>query len=104
MFIKNSLKEPFNIEQIVGIIPTFLNLNEPGTAAEQIDQYYISGWNPIKGFELANDNATLLYPGDPPLEWYCFTLFREEIIYFYMAGFVMIKNTITGYWEVARLD
>jgi len=48
----------------LGLLPSFLNENDPRPAAEQFnDRYMFGGWHPMAGFKM-NDELILVYPGD----------------------------------------
>ena len=105
---------------MLGLIPRFLDLDDPRPAREQFDENYAhgGGWKPFKGFALVNidwtghqmpiPNWRLMYPGDPayqPIGW-CYL--RDECIIAWPYNWVMIwkaDGTITGGdWEICRMD
>jgi hypothetical protein len=88
----------------LGIIPTFLDLNDPRPAREQFDERYISGWRPSKSeWQFDRETLTLQYPEDPPLSPLAYTLLRDELIVFYPHEFVMIASPGRPI-EVMRMD
>jgi hypothetical protein len=87
---------------MLGLIPGFLDDNDPRSAKEQIHANYISGWNRFEGFKLL-DNLSLMYPGDPRLPPMATTALRDEVIIYYPYSWVVILQK-DGTYEVARLD
>jgi len=87
-----------------GIIPTFLDENDPRSAKEQFDAKYISGWSPFPGFKLNKDTMVLSYPGDPPLKMVSIMFFRGETIVMYPYSWVMILGDGDDGWEICRMD
>jgi len=88
----------------LGMIPDFINQNDPRPAREQFDANYKhgGGWRPMTGF--TNNGVILNYPGDPPLEPIAMWPLRGEMIVVYPYGIVAIFSTKDGSFEVARLD
>jgi hypothetical protein len=87
---------------MLGIIPDFLDENDPRSAGEQINEKYIGGWYPLRGFTLL-ENGDLIYPDDPPLPLLWEAKFRNETIRIYQFSWVLIMQP-DGSWEVSRLD
>ena len=91
----------------LGIIPSFLDEDDPRSAAEQIAANYVGGWHPNKGFKLIG--GMLHYPGDPPMSALAMAILHEnEAIYYFPSSWVMVAQfspeaDITDY-QVARLD
>lgn len=88
-----------------GLIPSFLDLDDPRPAKEQFAERYVyGGWRPQDGF-IADPNGlpTLHYPGDPPLEPIAVMTFREELIFVYLHGYVSIFQK-DGSFEACRMD
>lgn len=88
---------------VVGIIPAFLDEDNPKSAKEQIADQYISGWSPFKGFKFDPETRILTYPDDPPLHPVAEGKLRDETILVYRYGWTLILQP-DGSWEVARLD
>jgi len=86
-----------------GIIPTFLDNDDPRPAAEQFNENYIGGWNPFPGFEFDTITGELLYKGDPPLRPKSAMFFRDERIVLYPHGWVMIIAP-DDTWQISRMD
>ena len=105
---------------MLGMIPLFLDLDDPRPAREQFDENYAhgGGWQPFKGFALVNidgkghqipiPNWRLIYPDDPayqPIGW-CYL--RDECIIVWPYSWVMIwkadGTTTGGDWEICRMD
>lgn len=88
----------------LGLIPQWLDEDDPRSAAEQIDSHYKhgGGWWPFEGFKLL-DNNVLRYPDDPDLHPLAETRLRDELIVFYSSDWVAIIQPDRSF-EVARLD
>lgn len=86
----------------LGFIPSFLDEHDLRTAREQFEANYIGGWRPMRGFHLYNGNV-LKYSNDPPLKPLFTARFRDEKIFVYLYGWVMVKQADDS-WEVARMD
>ena len=55
-------------EELWGLIPEFLNADDPRPAREQIDEAYIGGWRPLPGMRIEKIdeyNVIFRYSGDP---------------------------------------
>lgn len=89
----------------LGLIPSFLDPDDPRPAREQFDENYAhgGGWIPIKGFVKHGDSAVLEYKGDPPYEPIAAIALRDEMIIVYRYGLVAILAR-DGSYEVARMD
>ena len=92
------------VNDIVGLIPAFLEEDDPRPAREQIDDRYAhgGGWQPLDGWTLLNDGS-ILYEGDPPLSPVVWTHLRHETIIIYHHSWVAIIRE-NGSFEVARCD
>jgi hypothetical protein len=86
-----------------GLIPAFLDDNDPRPAREQFNARYIAGWQPFDGFTMNPETYVLSYTGDPPLEPLSTLLFRHEVILIYPYSWVAIVQP-DGAWEVCRMD
>lgn len=86
----------------LGILPAFLDEDDPRSAREQFDAKYCSGWWPIRGATITA-NQEMQYPGDPDSPPLARTTFRDETIVFYEYALVAIIQT-DGTAEVARMD
>lgn len=97
------LQPDVSIDQEIGMIPHFLNEDDPRPAREQFNDHYAhgGGWQPMSNFRL-QDN-TLFYPGDPPLKPIAGFNFRDELILIYRLGIVATVQP-DGSFEVARMD
>jgi hypothetical protein len=89
----------------LGMLPDFINQNDPRPAREQFDANYQhgGGWHPIPGF-IHRKGVSLEYPGDPPYHPIAMWPLRDEMIVVYRYGLVAIFQVKTGAFEVARLD
>jgi hypothetical protein len=85
-----------------GLIPSFLDENDPRPAKEQFNERYQGGWNPFPGFT-RGPNDTLLYPRDPPIHPLGIIFFRNEVIVLYEYEWVLIGQP-DGSFEVAHMD
>jgi hypothetical protein len=87
----------------VGLIPSFLDENDPRPAAQQFDENYAfgGGWKPMPGFKLSG--TTLKYPGDPAMNPLAMIVFRQETILIYECAWVVILQ-VDGSWEASRMD
>lgn len=91
----------------IGLIPFWLNGDDPAPAHEQLDRNYQhgGGWRPMSGFTLHPDN-TLTYEGDPPYKPIAeFVMFpaRPERVIMYKYGWVAIIQPDRSF-EVSRMD
>jgi hypothetical protein len=92
-----------------GLLPEFLNSNDPRPAREQFNENYQhgGGWRPITGrnqlhFSSNVGRSCLLIGGD----WFkevCRTKLRKEVIIVYESGMVAIVQENLDF-EVARMD
>jgi hypothetical protein len=92
--------------EMLGLIPGFLDDENPAPAAEQIDKNYRhgGGWFPYPGFKLAADNWLISnYQEDPPLRPLAQTKLRDELVVFYDHAWVAIIQPDRSF-EVARID
>lgn len=89
----------------VGLIPTFLDMDDDRPAAEQFaERYLYGGWRPQEGFVKDPNGLPILhYPGDPPLKPIAVMQLREETIFVYLHGYVSIFQK-DGSFEACRMD
>lgn len=87
----------------LGLLPTFLSLDDPRSAREQFDEKYVSGWSPFKGHTFDEKTGELRYPGDPPLRPVGGCRFRDERIFVYPYAWVLVLQK-DGSFEVCRMD
>lgn len=100
--------ERFDTQQaqdMLGLIPSFLNEADERPAREQLDACYGhgGGWRPFPGFIVNAATRTLLYKDDPPLHWVAATSLREETIVIYQHAWVMVIQPDNSY-EISRMD
>ena len=90
--------------EMLGFIPTFLNLDNPLLAAQQIDRAYGhgGGWNHFPGFTLLPNN-NIKYPGDPETRLIYKTSMRDELIFFYEHSWLRIEQPDKT-WQISRID
>lgn len=88
----------------LGMIPSFLSLDDPDSAVKQLDKNYQhgGGWHPLKGMR-ADDKAHLHYPGDPPYKPIGVLEFRDELVVVYECSLVAVFQR-DGSFEVSRMD
>lgn len=86
-----------------GLIPNFLDPDDPRDAKEQFNARYIAGWNHFEGFSFDTKTETLSYPGDPPMHPRSVMLFRRELILLFPYSWVMVIQPDNS-WEICRMD
>lgn len=97
---------PYNPSQYeTGYLPSFLDPNDPRSAAEQIDANYAhgGGWRPMSGHTMNANTQFLKYPGDPALAPIAHGWLRHEQIVLYNSSVVAIIQP-DGSFQVARVD
>lgn len=95
-------------KEATGAIPGFLDPEDPRDVVDQINERYAhgGGWIDLVTGEGAwelRPLGNLAHPGDPELSPLGFTKIREELVFFYNHGMVVILAK-TGDFRVARLD
>lgn len=92
-----------DIEEL-GLIPTFLNANDPKSAKEQFNTNYShgGGWRAFEGFRVDED-MSIQYPGDPKYHPIAKCRFRNENIYVYPYAWVLVMQD-DGTHEMSRMD
>jgi hypothetical protein len=95
--------DPDASPEALGLLPWFIEEEDPRPAREQFDDRYVAGWMPIPGFRLNKKNGLLTYPGDPPMRPFALMRLRRELIAFYPHAFVAIVQPDWKF-EVARMD
>lgn len=88
----------------IGFIPEMLSEANPKSAVKQLNAGYRhgGGWKPFKGFELRADNS-IKYPGNPAHKPLAVMKLRDEQIFVYESGWVMVLQPDRSY-EIARMD
>jgi hypothetical protein len=87
-----------------GLIPGFLDENDPRSAREQFHANYFGGWYPFDGFTFDLENGTLhSLLGDPPLELRSVIQFRDELILLFDHMWVLVLQPDNS-WEVSKMD
>jgi hypothetical protein len=91
--------------EMVGLIPTFLDPDDPRPAREQLDANYSfgGGWSPLPGFTYREDDRSIKYPGDPRMLPLAGAKLRHETILVYPHAWVLILQK-DGSFEIARMD
>ena len=91
----------------LGLIPSFLDDDDPRPAKEQFNERYAhgGGWRSMKGFDNKSDDGLMVlqYPGDADLYPIAFWAFRDELVVVYPYGMVAIFQP-GGEYEVSRMD
>jgi hypothetical protein len=97
--------------EVWGLIPYFLDENDPRGAKEQFADKYVGGWSPFEGFKLDTRNMELSYSDDPPMKPISVLLWnapegkrRPEMVFLYESSWVMVIDPSTETWEVSRMD
>lgn len=89
----------------LGLIPSFISPLDPRPVAEQINEAYIGGWRPSRGFTFNTKDSSLSYPGDPDLLPMACTKVRDELVLVYEYGYTAIVSAHDpNLIEVSRLD
>jgi hypothetical protein len=90
--------------EAVGILPHWLDEDDPRPAREQLDQNYRhgGGWQPFIGFKLQKDGS-LKYPGDPAMKPLAMMKLHDEVIMVFPHAWVMILQK-NGSFEICRMD
>lgn len=98
-----------SMSALLGLIPHFVDEDDPRPAKEQIHERYAhgGGWGPSKGFTLAED-LTLTFPGgededDEVYQPWVVTTLHDETIAVYDCAWTVIRQP-DGSFEVGRLD
>jgi len=98
------MRHPKATPEMLGIIPCFLDEDDPRPAAEQFNDAYShgGGWRSMPGFTML-PNGNLSYPGDPPVELLAETRLRDEVVRFYDFAWVAIVQP-DGSYDICRMD
>jgi len=99
------LLDPRAAPDDLGLIPAFLDPEDPRPAAVQLDANYQhgGGWRPQHKFKLNPSDKRIVYPGDPAMAPFAMIPFRDEQIYFYPYGYIAVVQA-DGSFEAARMD
>jgi hypothetical protein len=99
--------------EMIGFIPSFLDLNDPRSAKEQFNERYAhgGGWDPFQTGNIADEPGrkfivkanSLDYPGDPPMRIIAEAKLRDEVIRVYDCAWVAIIQP-NGDYEICRMD
>jgi hypothetical protein len=102
--IQFELLHPKMTMEHLGLLPSFLDVNDPRPAREQFHQNYAhgGGWSPFDGFEMRKGHS-IKYPGDPVHKPLAQAKLRDELIVFYDYAWVAIIQP-DGSFEIARMD
>src|SRR5215472_11516439 len=95
-----TLLDPRMTFDALGLIPDFLDDEDPRSAREQINEKYISGWQPFVGHELDRKTGALKYPGDPAMKPLAQVRLRDERLTFYDCAWLCIMQP-DGSYEIA---
>lgn len=100
----------------LGLIPSFLDDDDPRPAAEQLHANYAhgGGWQPDPKWRFSfKDGFSISYPGDEPLKPYAWTMLhrdsdQSQAVFIYPYGIVGVWDKPTdddeGHFEAARMD
>lgn len=90
--------------EALGYLPSFLDLDDPRPAREQLHSAYGhgGGWRPFKGFTMQGD-GNISYLGDPPIKLLAETTLGQELVRFYEHSWVGIIQP-DGIYEISRMD
>jgi len=104
MAVMWELLHPDMRPDMLGLLPFWLDDEDPRSAREQFNEHYAhgGGWRPMKGFKLTVGNK-LLYPDDPPLVPLAQAWLREQLIVFYEHAWVAIIYPDRSF-EACRMD
>lgn len=96
--------DPAVAAETIGVLPHWLDEDDPRPAAQQLDEHYAhgGGWHAFLGFQLQVDGS-IKYPGDKALKPIAAIAFRKELVMFYPHAWVMILQK-DGTFEVCRMD
>ena len=103
------LTHPLMTPERLGLIPSFLDDDDPRPAWEQINERYAhgGGWRPTKGFTLLGDTMTLQYVDEEgpeePISPLAICWFHDELLCFYDCDWLAIFQRDETF-EVSRLD
>lgn len=96
--------------EAAGLLPQFLDRDDPRPAREQIHDAYAhgGGWNQFTGFDPHIDWADptksyLSYPDDPPMKAIAYTFFGEELVILFNYSWCAIVQPDLS-TEIACLD
>lgn len=87
----------------LGLLPLFLDEDDPRPAVEQFDEHYVGGWHEITRAGYTPFTGAFTYPGDPPLYPLWESKFHEETILVYPHAIVVIVQP-DGAYSASRLD
>lgn len=98
-------------KQALGSLPYIFRKGSPERAETQIKTRYIGGYVPLKGHSIRineDGRPELLYPGDPPREWFAtWELESGETCLFFRGAYVAIVESgteLTGPVTVVNMD
>ena len=101
---------PEQYSEAAGLLPLFLDHNDPRPARDQIHEAYAhgGGWKEFTGFTPHIDwaypmNSYLSYPEDPPMRAVAFALFGEELVLLFQGSWCVIVQPDLS-TETARLN
>lgn len=86
----------------LGLIPAFLDPEDPRSPIEQFAERYQGGWDVMPGFTLI-DGVSLKYPGDDLMNPIARVDVNGHTVLVYTSGWVCVLRPDHTY-EVARLD
>jgi hypothetical protein len=89
---------------VMGILPDFLDPDDPRPVREQFNERYAhgGGWHPMDKWKLLKDNS-ISYPGEDPLKPLAQLKFRKELVVLYEHSWVAIIQPDRTF-EISRMD
>jgi hypothetical protein len=88
----------------VGVIPYWLDEEDPRPARDQLNEKYAhgGGWRPFEGFKMGH-NLSIKYPGDPAHPPLAIMKMRNETVVVYEHAWVAIIQEDKSF-EICRMD
>jgi hypothetical protein len=92
--------------EALGLLPALISERDPRKAAEQLAETYAhgGGWTPVPGWSFDHETLALRYPGDPVMKPIAAAELRDELLLLYPHAFLLVLDTETETFEVARVD
>lgn len=106
-FVRTEHKNPYPLEDIVGMLPYCWDVGDPRSAVIQHNEKQIGNgpFSNMKGFKLDPETLFLSYPGDPtlkPLAIASLPLTKERIVVYQYAWVAIVQED--GNFVVDRRD
>ena len=103
----------YYVRQALGFVPQMLSAYDPRYASQQLNAHYVhgGGWRPFRGFSFVPNKGVIgdappriQYPGDPPYVAIAGAQIRNEWIFVFDHGWILVLDTKTTAFEVCRMD